>query len=185
MSPLKLLESVLLQFVFRIALGGLFCVAAFQKLSDPQSFAEAIKGFKVLDASQFSPLIITGAYSIPWVEMTAGILLILGLWTRAAALTICLALLAFIGALLSVIFREIDANCSCFGDLSIGCGSAVGWCQVIRNSILLIPAGYLAWRQGGVLALDHLCERRSGSVGGDAGSGEDARIEFDAVGDRA
>ena len=161
MSFLKVLESIVLQLGLRLFLGGLFCLAAFKKLSDPQSFAEAIKGFKVLDVQQFEPLMVTGAYIIPWVEMVAGVMLVLGLWTRAAALTIGLALLGFIAALVSVIFRELDASCSCFGDLNLFCGSEVGWCQVIRNLILLLPAAYLVWREGGLLGLDQALERRA------------------------
>lgn len=162
MSFLRLLESIVLQLGLRIFLGGLFCVAAFQKLSDPQSFAEAIKGFDVIDAAQFEALIITGAYTIPWVEMAAGLMLILGFWSRAAALTIGLALIGFIAALLSVVLRkDVDTNCSCFGDLSLFCGESVGWCHVLRNTALLIPAGYLVWREGGAIALDHTLDLRA------------------------
>lgn len=161
MSFLKLLESILLQLVLRVALGGLFCFAAFKKLSDPQSFAEAIKGFKVLDVNTLEPFMVTGAFVIPWVEMVAGVMLILGFWTRAAAATIGLALLGFIGLLISVIMRDMSASCSCFGDLNFGCPAEIGWCQVLRNTIMLIPAAYLVWRQGGLLALDEVLTRRA------------------------
>lgn len=161
MSFLKILESIVLQLALRIALGGLFCFAAFMKLSDPQSFAEAIKGFKVLDVTQFEPFMVTGAFVIPWVEMIAGVMLILGFWTRAAAATLGLALLGFIGLLISVIVRDIDASCSCFGKLNFGCPDTVGRCQVLRNSVMLIPAAYLVWRQRGLLALDEILSRRA------------------------
>jgi len=160
-SFVKLLESIVLQLVLRIALGGIFCFAAFKKLADPQSFAEAIKGFRVLDVNTVEPLMVTGAFVIPWVEMIAGAMLILGFWTRAAAATIGLALLGFIGLLISIIAREIDASCSCFGDLNFGCPDKVGWCQVLRNAIMLTPAIYLVWRQGGLLALDEVLARRA------------------------
>ncbi|MFK7885052.1 MAG: DoxX family protein [Phycisphaerales bacterium] len=193
MSFLKVIETVMLQFVVRIALGGLFCLAAFKKISDPQSFAEAIKGFKILDVAQFEPMIISAAYTIPWVEMIAGVLLILGLWTRAAALTIGFALLMFIGGLISVIQRELDASCSCFGDLKLFCGAEVGWCQVLRNLVLLIPTGYLVWRKGGLLAVDKVFDRQrtttpSASPEGSKSTEKSAaspEIEFDPIGDRA
>lgn len=156
----RVVESVLVALPLRAGLGGLFCLAAFKKLQDPQSFAEAIKGFRVVDHNQLGSLISTGAFVIPWVEMIAGALLILGLWSRASALAIGLALMAFIAGLLSVLARRIDASCSCFGDLNLFCSSTVGWCQVIRNLVLMVPALYLIWRGGGVIALDHLTVRR-------------------------
>lgn len=154
MSARTTAESVLIQLPARLVLGGLFGLAAFKKLQDPQSFAEAIKGFKIIDPATQGHLIVSGAFAIPWVEMTAAVLLVLGLWTRAAALTIGLALLGFIAALVSVITRDLDAGCSCFGDLELFCPRGVGWCQVARNALLLLPAAYLVWRGGGRIALD-------------------------------
>ncbi|MCC5823580.1 MAG: DoxX family membrane protein [Phycisphaerales bacterium] len=159
MSARRAVESVLLQLPFRLVLGGLFCVAAWAKLHDPQSFAEAIKGFRVLSEHDHAFLITAAAFMIPWVEMVAGVALILGLWTRAAALALGLALIGFVVGLVSVIARGIDGDCSCFGDMKLICDSKVGWCQVIRNLVLLLPAGYLVIRGGGLVAIDALLER--------------------------
>lgn len=164
-------ESVVLQLPLRLGLGGLFCLAAFKKLQDPQSFAEAIKGFRVVDHTEMGHLIVSAAFVLPWVEMIAGVLLILGLWTRASALIAGLALGSFIAGLLSVIIRKLDANCSCFGDLNLFCKATVGWCQVVRNLILLIPAGYLVWRGGGLVALDAVLDRAKSATGDRGGPG--------------
>jgi len=149
-------ESALLQLPLRLLLGGLMMYAAYNKIPAIQSFAEAIKGFGVLDVESHSELIIIAAFVIPWFELIAGLLLLIGLRGRSAALGIGLLLIMFIAGLLNVIFGDIDADCSCFGDANIVCGSSVGWCQVIRNLILLIPAGYLVWRGPGRLSLDHI-----------------------------
>jgi len=155
MSALRWAESILLQLPMRIALGGIFVYAAYTKISNIQAFAFSIKGFKILDPDTHANLIVSASYTMPWIEMIAGVLLIIGLCTRAAALTLALMLLIFIVALVYVIYSpSIDANCSCFGDKHLYCGSAVGWCQVIRDLILLVPAGYLLWRGGGILGLD-------------------------------
>lgn len=155
-------ESIVLQFPIRVALGGLFAFAAFNKLGAVQSFAEAIKGFKVVDAEAHGSLIVTAAFVVPWIEMIAGVLLVLGLWTRAAAAVLGLLTLGFIGALLHVITSDIHASCSCFGDLNPLCPDVIGWCQVLRNLVLLVPAVYLVVRRGGVLSLDALCGARGG-----------------------
>ena len=168
MSALKWAESILLQTPMRIALGGAFAFAAFNKIGNVQAFAFAIKGFKVVDPAQHGQLIISAAYTIPWIEMIAGVMLILGLRTRAAAAALGLMLIVFIAALLHVIFSPtIEADCSCFGDMNIVCSATVGWCQVNRDLIMLLPVAYLLWRGGGILALDTLCDRketRSGAI---------------------
>lgn len=155
----SLTESILLQLPLRIALGGLFIFAAYNKIPAIQSFAEAIKGFRVIDPETHPELIIIAAFVIPWFELLAGLLLILGLRARSAALGIGLLLVLFIGGLLHVIFGGIDADCSCFGDTKFPCGTTVGWCQVIRNIVLLIPAGYILWRGPGRVSLDRLCSK--------------------------
>lgn len=150
-------ESVLLQLPLRVALGGIFMFAAYNKIPAVQSFAEAIKGFRVVDAETHPELIIIAAFVIPWFELLAGLMLVLGLRARSAALGLGLLLILFIAGLLNVIFGNIDADCSCFGDTKFPCGSTVGWCQVIRNVVLLIPAAYLLWRGPGRVSLDRLC----------------------------
>ncbi len=102
---------------------------------------------------------------MPWVEMIAGLLLVLGLWTRASAVVIWVLLVGFMAALIHVIMDEtISADCSCFGDIKLGCPSTVGWCQVIRDVILLVPTTYLIWRQGGILALDRVFRDKTGDA---------------------
>ncbi len=159
MSALKWAESALLQLPLRIGLGGVFVYAGYNKFDNVQAFAFAIKGFKILDPDKHGHLIISAAYTMPWVEMIAGILLILGWRTKAVSLTIGLMLIAFMAALLHVIYSpEIEADCSCFGDVNLVCEATVGWCQVIRDIVLLIPVGYLMWRGGGNLAIDALVD---------------------------
>lgn len=152
-------ESILLQLPLRILLGGMFLFAAYNKIPAIESFAEAIKGFKVIDADSYQFLIIIGAFVIPWFELIAGLLLVLGLRARSAALGIGLLLAVFIYALMHVILTDVSADCSCFGDTNLICDAAVGYCQVIRNGILLIPAAYLLWRGPGRLSIDQLIEK--------------------------
>ncbi len=154
-----MVESILLQLPLRVALGGVFVLAAYNKIPAIQSFAEAIKGFRIVDADAHPELIVMAAFVIPWFELIAGLLLIVGLRARAAALGIGLLLLIFTLALVRVIYTDIDADCSCFGDQNLFCSSTVGWCQVIRDVIMLIPAVYLLWRGPGRVSLDQKLAR--------------------------
>jgi uncharacterized membrane protein YphA (DoxX/SURF4 family) len=140
-----------LSLACRIALGGLFIFAGTMKLMKPQGFADSIMGFKMLNPDTQGHLIITLAYVIPWTEVIAGTLLVLGLWARASATVIVSMLVAFIGGVLSVIARDIDAKCSCFGSIEWPCTGGVGWCQVIRNVVMIAMAvPILRWGAGSV-----------------------------------
>jgi uncharacterized membrane protein YphA (DoxX/SURF4 family) len=111
-------------------------------------------GFKMLNPDTQGHLIITMAYVIPWTEVIAGTLLVLGLWARASATVIVSMLVAFIGGVLSVIARDIDAKCSCFGSIEWPCTGGVGWCQVIRNVVMIAMAVPILRWGAGSLAVD-------------------------------
>lgn len=140
----------------RLILGGLMLLAASMKLQDPQSFAFAIKGFKIIPEDTGEPLIVMLALVTPWTELLAGLGLILGLWTRACSLVVGGLLVSFIAGLLSVILRDMAASCSCFGDLNLVCGSDVGWCQVARNVVLLGMTAIVFMLGGGRFSIDGL-----------------------------
>jgi uncharacterized membrane protein YphA (DoxX/SURF4 family) len=134
--------------VARVFLGALFIFAAVMKLSNPQSFAEAINAFKILP----DHLVVLATFVVPWIEAVLGVALILGLWTRSAALVLSLLLVAFIAALVSVLDKGI--TCSCFGKFEIPCSGPVGWCHVIRNTVLLALAALVVAKGPGSLAID-------------------------------
>lgn len=139
----------------RVLLGALFVVAGYLKISDPQSFAFAVKGFKILP----DHLIVPTAFALPWIEVLAGILLIIGLWTRGGAVVIFLMLLGFTAGQVSVIERGLDVKCSCFGNLEWPCGGAVGTCHLIRNAVLMLMALIAATLGPGPLAIDRHPQR--------------------------
>lgn len=154
MSGGRVLESIVL-LPLRFGLGGLMAYAGWIKLQDPQSFAFAIKGYDLFDPATQAHLITLFAFIVPWIEVITGVLLVLGLWTRSAATLLGLSLVGFTGAILSVIARDMDLTCSCFGDADMICSGAIGWCHVGRNAALLAVSGLLVWRGAGVLGLDH------------------------------
>lgn len=128
----------------RLVLGGLFVFAGVLKLMSPQDFANAIAGFKIFtgEREHFIPFL---TYAIPWTEVVAGFLLVIGAWTRSAALILSLMLAAFIAGILGVIFRGLDTKCSCFGKIEWPCSAinpngGVGWCQIVRNVIMIAMA---------------------------------------------
>lgn len=161
------LASSLLIFA-RIALGGIFVFSALMKLGiidlsqfnadlttlTPRDFAGSVKAFKLgLSESQISLL----AYVIPWSELIAGVLLMVGFLTRGAAAIITLMMLGFIAGIASLMIRNVDVTCTCFGNIKLFCtSSSLGWCHIIRNAVFAAIATTIVFAGPGRLALDRL-----------------------------
>jgi len=126
-------------FLGRLILGGVFIWASYDKILDPAEFARAIANYKILT----SPLLINlSAVFVPWLELLAGMLLILGFWRQGARLVLT-GLVAFFSVLITVTtLRGIDIACGCFGSDE---SSRVGWGLLVRDLALFIPAVLLWW----------------------------------------
>lgn len=146
----------LLLLVCRLAVAALFLFAAYQKLfapeSGPQKFAMSINSFKILP--EHLVLLATGV--IPWIEVLCGLLLIVGLWTRAAATLLATMLVVFTVAVASVLLRNMSLTCGCFGKFSLLCPhDKMTWCKIGENALILLPTLLVAVFGGGILALDN------------------------------
>ena len=94
----------------QIALGAIFIIAALPKIADPPSFAHMIYNYRLVP----SPLINISALVMPWVELLAGLALILGVWKAAARTVVAIMLAVFIVAISSNLFRDNAIDCGCF-----------------------------------------------------------------------
>ena len=76
----------------RVPLGLFFLLAGLAKAGDPLGFVELVRSFSILPES----LATIYGYLIPYLEIVVGAAVILGLFTRWAALLMSLMLLSFI-----------------------------------------------------------------------------------------
>lgn len=143
----------------RLIVGGLFVLAASIKLRAPQEFANAIKAFKVFPPETGDHLVMTSTFAMPWIELMAGLMLIVGWRTRAAALIISGLLVAFIAAVVSVLARKLEVECGCFGKLEIICDGPIGACGIVRNALMLAMTGLVLVRGAGPWSLDSVLGR--------------------------
>src|ERR1700694_1020035 len=79
----------------QIALGVIFVVAALPKIVDPPSFAHMIYNYRLVPAALNNLM----ALVMPWIELLAGLALILGIWRGTARTIIGVLLLTFIVAI--------------------------------------------------------------------------------------
>jgi putative oxidoreductase len=100
----------------QLALGVIFVVAAVPKIVDPPSFAHMIYNYRLVPAQLINIL----ALAMPWVELIAGLALILGVWRRAALLLIAAMLVIFIVAVGINLARGNAIDCGCFNVADAG-----------------------------------------------------------------
>lgn len=79
-------------FVLRLALGSYFVMAGWAKLDNMPGFVREVQSFNIIP-SQFAALY---GILLPYTEIFAGILLIIGIWTTLAAMLISLMLVSFV-----------------------------------------------------------------------------------------
>lgn len=140
----------LLPLIARLALAGVFALAAGVKLTDPQTFAFSVKAFEILP----DHLAILTTFVLPWLEAICAVLLLLGLWSRAAALILALQLVVFIAAIVSVLARGMSVKCGCFGKIDLFCSGPLGTCNIAQNFVLLGLALVVLALGPGFLAMD-------------------------------
>lgn len=143
----------------RLALAAVFGLAGVVKLSDPQAFAFSVKAFKILP----DHLATLAVFVFPWLEVLCAALLVLGVWTRSAALVSALQLAAFIGAIASVLARGLSVECGCFGKYDLFCSGPLGMCNIAQNAGFLAVALVLVVFGGGRFAAVRDDARRAGA----------------------
>jgi uncharacterized membrane protein YphA (DoxX/SURF4 family) len=100
----------------QIALGAVFVAAAIPKIADPPAFAHMIYNYRLVPGALVNGL----ALLMPWLELLVGVVLILGVWRREAALIAALLLVVFLGAIGWNLARGHAVDCGCFDVRSAG-----------------------------------------------------------------
>jgi putative oxidoreductase len=122
----------------RIALGALFIFAGATKAYDPGAFAIEIQRYNLIP---WMPGALASVY-LPWLEILAGVLLVLKRFERGALLLITCLLVVFSFALASATFRGLSIDCGCFGKAFTATGTIF---PLVRNILLLAFTDFL-WR---------------------------------------
>lgn len=132
----------------QIALGAIFVVAALPKVVDPPSFAHMIYNYRLVPGAAVNAL----ALVMPWVEILAGLALILGVWPREAAALTGFLLLVFIAAIGFNLVRGHAVDCGCFDVHSAGKSreellNEMRWVLIRDAAMLLLVAQVLLARR--------------------------------------
>ncbi|MEO6325143.1 MAG: MauE/DoxX family redox-associated membrane protein [Thermoanaerobaculia bacterium] len=120
MNLLRALAHPWLTVRVQIALGLLFIAAALPKIVDPPSFAHMIFNYRIVPGF----LVNGAALLLPWVELLAGLGLVLGIWRRSSSVLVGLLLLAFLFGIGLNLARGNPIICGCFDVHAAGWSAA-------------------------------------------------------------
>jgi uncharacterized membrane protein YphA (DoxX/SURF4 family) len=131
-----------------VLLGAVFLYACYDKILHPVEFAKIVYHYRLIGPDArlgFLPANLLAA-TLPWVELVAGVLLVLNVWRREAAAACGLMLVAFLVAVSYAMLNDIDlANCGCFSVAPGTDGRALGWKLLAGDAALLALASLLAF----------------------------------------
>ncbi len=148
----------LITFAARLILGGVLVVAGGLKAFSPSESASAVAAYKILP-NQMAHIL---GYALPWLEIAIGLLLIIGVSVRFAAITGGAVMLIFIAAIISVWMRGILIDCGCFGGggaIDPSKAAAVHrayFLEILRDSGLALCATYLYFFPYGRFGIEKL-----------------------------
>ena len=137
----------------RLVTGGVWIVAGALKITDPAASIAAVRAYELLPGSLVEPV----GVALPAVELVVGLALVVGAFTRGAALVSALLFVAFIIGIASVWARGIEIDCGCFGGggAKEDAVSSYPW-EIARDVALLAASCYLVVVRRSRLALDNL-----------------------------
>jgi len=115
--------------IFRLIVGGVFIWAGISKIADPLSFAQNVRNYQLVGPA----LSFLTAIFLPWVELIAGMWIIIGIYPRSSALLISCLLMFFILLVLITMARGLDVDCGCFRTFS----RRADWQLIAEDSLWL------------------------------------------------
>ncbi|MCL1837948.1 MAG: DoxX family protein [Propionibacteriaceae bacterium] len=135
----------------RLILGGVLFYAGIQKVGNFDASILAVRRFQILPFE----LTTLAGIALPIIEITIGLLLITGTFTRLAALAGTALMVAFIIGIISVWVRGISIDCGCFGSGAEVDASETTYLEDTLRDVGLLACGVWAmWKPKSKLALD-------------------------------
>ena len=135
----------ILNWTFRIILGGALIVAGYFKIQDNSALFETVAYITWLPNALKSVIIDV----LPWAEILLGGLLISKLFDKIAIPFTAVIYAIFLAFAIYGFNTGMEGDCGCFGEAGgdgiIGSllGSSFGWTMIIRNSVFMAMAGFL------------------------------------------
>ena len=118
----------------RLFIGGLFIYASLDKIINPTDFAEIIYYYQILPTRLINLLALT----LPWLELTAGLLLLSGRLILPSSLILTGLLIIFSVTIGFNLARGLDFQCGCFAVSDQA--HSENLTTLLRDFLYLVPA---------------------------------------------
>ena len=133
----------LVALICRLTFAIIFFYAGIEKIINPGSFAVAIYNYKLLPDCAIN----LSAIFLPLLEILIAVNLVIGIYTRGAALLSSLIFMTFATALTINLVRGLDISCGCFGASS----GNISWFYPVRDLSLFCMSVFVliydrSWR---------------------------------------
>jgi uncharacterized membrane protein YphA (DoxX/SURF4 family) len=137
----------------RVFLAGVFVLAGWPKLLDPDGTVRSVRAFKLVPEALVAPF----GYALPMLELAIAALLLAGLFTRIAALVTAAMMVMFLFGIASAWARGLSIECGCFGSTgSLVLDPVPGYIRdILRDTGFVIVALALARWPFSSLSADH------------------------------
>ncbi len=129
--------------VARVALAGVLLSAGGLKMLDPEQAVRAVQAYQLLPPGVDQVV----GYGLPLLEVALGILLLLGLAVRWAAVATGVLMVVFIVGIISVWTRGLSIDCGCFGGGGLVSATGKTWryaSEILRDLLFIGLASWLA-----------------------------------------
>ncbi len=137
--------------IARLIPGVVFLYAGAVKVVDVQAFAANIRAYQLVGWD----ISVVLSYILPVLEIAAGLLLIVGLFTRWAAATTLLMLLMFMAGIVWVWSQGINIDCGCFGTGGEVAADETQYPQKLAENLgMSVLCGWLILRPRCLFSLD-------------------------------
>jgi len=140
----------------RLYLGCVFLLACQHKIAHPGSFAVDVATYGILPLS----LVNLMAIGLPWVELAAGVLLVVGFKSRAAASMVFGMMVMFIAALAIALAQGLDMACGCFASQAVQDEDPISAMTVLRDVGWLVLSLYVGLFDDDPIGVDWIRARR-------------------------
>lgn len=157
-SPQARVSTTWTGLLARLVLGGALLVAGGLKVGSPLVAARAAQAYQIL------PFDVAGyvGMTLPVAEIALGLLLVLGLYTRAAAIGGTLLMLVFVAAIASAWARGLAIDCGCFGGGGTVAPEETQYgVDIARDFVFALCGVWLTARPHTVFSLDRLLSERT------------------------
>ena len=137
--------------MLRWMLAGVLGVAGALKVPDPAESVRAVRAYDLLPEA----LVPAIGYGLPLLELAVAALLVLGLFTRWAAVVAAVLMAGFVVGIAAAWARGLNIDCGCFGGGGQVAAADTRYLQeILRDAALLTAALFLVRWPGSRFALD-------------------------------